>query len=109
VRYVKVADTTELAASGKQLVTVEGKAILLVQADGSYYAVDNTCPHMGGSLFAGKLQGTQVTCPRHGSVFDVADGRVVRPGTLMFVKVRVHDITTYPVRVEGTDILVGLE
>jgi 3-phenylpropionate/trans-cinnamate dioxygenase ferredoxin subunit len=109
MRYVKVAAATELAASNKKLVTVDGAAILLVHADGSYYAVDNTCPHMGGSLFEGKLQGTQVTCPRHGSVFDVADGRVIRPGTLMFIKVKVHDITTYPVRVEGADVLVGIE
>jgi 3-phenylpropionate/trans-cinnamate dioxygenase ferredoxin subunit len=109
MRDVRVAATTEFAATTKKLVNVDGKAILLVRAGNAYYAIDNTCTHMGGSLYDGNLEGTQVTCPRHGSVFDVTTGKVVHPGTLLFMKVRVRDVRSYPVRVEGTDVMLGTE
>ena len=35
------------------------------------YAIDDSCPHAGGSLSNGKLQGTRVTCPVHGLKFDL--------------------------------------
>jgi nitrite reductase/ring-hydroxylating ferredoxin subunit len=35
------------------------------------YAIDDSCPHAGGSLSNGKLQGTRVTCPVHGLKFNL--------------------------------------
>ena len=35
------------------------------------YAIDDSCPHAGGSLSNGKLQGTRVICPVHGLKFDL--------------------------------------
>jgi 3-phenylpropionate/trans-cinnamate dioxygenase ferredoxin subunit len=109
MEYVKVAMTNELDAGQKKLVTVQGKAILLTNIQGSFYAIDNTCPHMGGSLYEGNLDGTHIVCPKHGSIFDVTTGQVVQSGKLFLIKVKVHDVQSYPVQIEGTDLLIGME
>lgn len=106
---LKVANTGELAPGGKKLVSVAGEEVLLTNIAGKYYAIANRCPHMGGSLFEGKLEGTTVTCPRHGSVFDVRTGKLIERGTLLFIKVKVGDTRSYKVSVEGDDILVAID
>lgn len=78
VKQVEVAKADELKDGAMKQVMVEGREILLVRVDGKYYAASNRCPHMGGNLSQGRLAGTVVTCPRHGSQFDLADGHVVR-------------------------------
>ena len=59
-------------------VVVQGHEILIARVGDEYYATNNRCTHMGGKLSHGKLEGTVVTCPRHGSQFELKDGRVVR-------------------------------
>ncbi len=59
-------------------VLVRGREVLLARVSDSYFAANNRCPHMRGKLSQGNLEGTIVTCPRHGSQFDLTDGRVVR-------------------------------
>jgi 3-phenylpropionate/trans-cinnamate dioxygenase ferredoxin subunit len=54
------------------------------------------------------LNGSVVTCPRHGSQFDVRTGKLVGLGRIAFVKVHPRDEESYQVKVEGTSILVGL-
>jgi len=109
MNFVKVAQTSELTAGNKLKVTLEDKALLLTNIGDVYYAIDNKCPHMGGSLADGTLEGENIICPRHGSVFSVKTGKFVSPGKLLFMKVHTHDTNSYPVKVEGTDILVGIE
>jgi 3-phenylpropionate/trans-cinnamate dioxygenase ferredoxin subunit len=109
MKYIKVAQITEIPAGSKKKISAEGKEILVTNIDGSYYAVDNTCTHMGGSLYDGKLEGQHIVCPRHGSVFDVTTGKALGGGKLLFLKVKVSDLKTYPTKVEGTDLLIGFE
>ena len=59
-------------------VLIAGKEILLAKVNGKFYAVSNRCLHLGGDLSQGELEGTVITCPRHASQFDIADGSVVR-------------------------------
>ena len=58
-------------------IRVNGIRILLARVQGSYYAVQGACAHMGGTLAGGTLTGFVVQCPRHRSQFDVRDGHVV--------------------------------
>ena len=109
MRYVKIAMTSDLKDGEKKRILIEGKDILLVKIGDSYYAVDNTCTHMGGSLAEGNLEGKNLVCPRHGSVFDATTGKVILPGRLFFVKVKVRDLNSYRLKIEGTDILLELE
>ena len=52
--------------------------VLLAEIDGEVYAIGDLCTHKGCSLAKGTLEGTTVTCPCHGSQFDVTTGAVVR-------------------------------
>ena len=76
--YVEIARTGELKDGGKKKVTAQGQEIMLARVGEKYYAVQNRCAHLGGDLSAGKLEGTIITCPRHGSQFDITDGHNVR-------------------------------
>ena len=75
---VEVSKTGELKDGTMKAVSVNGREILLARVGDKYYAADNRCPHMGGKLSQGRLEGTVITCPLHGSQFDLSDGHVVR-------------------------------
>src|SRR4030043_915711 len=76
--FVEVGKKNDLANGTMKEVKVEGHDILLARVADKYYAIDNRCPHFGGNLSRGHLEGTVVTCPLHGSQFDLSDGHVVR-------------------------------
>ena len=109
MQYFKVAQTTEVKDGEKRQITLNDNIILLTNVKDAYYAIDNTCTHMGGSLYKGTLNGKHITCPRHGTVFDVTTGEVVQAGKMAFIHVKADSVRTYPVKIEGTDILVGIE
>lgn len=61
---------------GASLELVAGEAMIaLFNVDGTLYALDGVCPHQGGPLGKGELDGCIVTCPWHGWQFDVRNGR----------------------------------
>jgi 3-phenylpropionate/trans-cinnamate dioxygenase ferredoxin subunit len=111
---LEVGNTKELAEGTMKEVLVQGHEILLARVGDSYYAVDNRCPHMGGKLSQGKLAGTTVTCPLHGSQFDLTSGQVVRwlSGGLASKTGRVvkpsKSLNVYKVKVEDSRILIEL-
>jgi 3-phenylpropionate/trans-cinnamate dioxygenase ferredoxin subunit len=111
--YVKVGNTGEFKDGSKKKVSVEGQEIMIARVGNSYYAVGNRCAHMGGDLSAGTLEGTIITCPRHGSQFDVRDGKNIRwmKGSGVFATIgkalkSPRPIPTYKVKVEGDAISV---
>lgn len=71
---VKVAEAADMPAGAARVVEAAGKTIALVNADGTFYAVDNTCLHRGGPLGEGELEGLELTCPWHGWRWDVKTG-----------------------------------
>ena len=64
---------------------------------------------MGGSLYDGQLEGNNIICPRHGSVFDVRTGEAVKGAKIAFINIKGGDTTAYPVKIEDDDILIGME
>jgi len=109
MEYKRVADTAELPENQMMMVIVGGKEVLLANVDGSYYAIPNKCSHLGGSLVKGSLAGGIVTCPRHGAQFDVKTGQAVENAKIAFIKMSVKGLESYTVKVERTDILVGID
>ncbi len=109
MRYVKAALTQEVAQGGKLKVEVEGKTLLITHVEDAYYAIGNRCPHMGGSLYDGVLDGDTIACPRHKTVFSVKTGEVLKNGSIGFIPLKVKNTQAYPVKIEGDDLLVGLE
>ena len=51
------------------------RVIALFNVAGTFYALDGVCPHQGGPLGQGTLEGCVVTCPWHGWQFDVTSGQ----------------------------------
>jgi len=109
MEYVKIAETSSLSTENKILVHWNDKEILITKVANNYYAIDNKCTHMGGSLYDGELSGNEIICPRHHTRFDVRSGKVVDNGKILFISVNAKDTAIYPIKVEGTDILIGLE
>ncbi len=58
-------------------VTASGVPVVLLRQGEQVYAISATCPHAGGPLDEGTLQGNVVECPWHGSRFCMRDGRVL--------------------------------
>lgn len=77
---------------GKALrVTVDGTAVAVFNVGSLLYGVDEKCTHVGGPLDRGAVSGTTVTCPWHGSQFDLRTGAVVRgPASRPVKSYRVH-------------------
>jgi len=111
-KFTEVAKTEELEAGAMKAVSVAGHQILLARVGDKYHAVDNLCTHMKGNLSQGKLAGTIVTCPRHGSQFDITSGQVVRwlkGGLISKVGKALGSskgLTVYNVKVEDGGVLV---
>jgi nitrite reductase/ring-hydroxylating ferredoxin subunit len=73
----------------------------VINVKGEYYAIGNVCTHKGCMLSEGGLEGETVTCPCHGSKFDVKTGRVVGGPA-------VRPEPSYQVRVEKDQIMVNI-
>lgn len=98
--FVKVASTSDLQPGQCKTVIAGDREVALFNCEGKFYALDNTCPHQGGPLGEGELDGTVVTCPWHGWRFDVCTGASpVVPGA---------KTTAYEIKVEGSDVLVAV-
>ncbi|MDO8538723.1 MAG: non-heme iron oxygenase ferredoxin subunit [archaeon] len=72
--FVEVAKVDEIKSGEGKTIEVNGKTIALFNADGMFYAIDNTCAHRQGPLGEGYLDGKLVTCPLHGWQYDVTNG-----------------------------------
>lgn len=79
-------------------VLAGGKTIALVNAAGTFYALDNVCLHQGGPLGQGFLEHELVECPWHGWQWNVKTGECSFDPT--------RKVAIYPVKVEGNDVLV---
>ena len=74
----RVSAATKFSDGEMRIFDVDGAKVSVAAAGGHLYAFDDACTHMGCSLGEGKLEGTTVTCPCHGSQFDVTSGAVIR-------------------------------
>ncbi len=112
-KFTEVAKIEELKSGTMKKLIAEGREILLVRVGDRYYATDNRCPHMKGDLSQGRLEGTVVTCPVHGSQFDVSNGHVRRwlKGGFMSRLVGAFKtpktLTVHNVKVEDGKVLVA--
>ena len=96
---VRIGNVKDVATGQIRAFDVAGMKVDVANADGHLYALEDTCTHRGCSLASGKLDGTTVTCPCHGSQFDVTSGAVIRgPAT--------RPVRSRSVQIAGEDVLV---
>jgi nitrite reductase/ring-hydroxylating ferredoxin subunit len=108
MEFIKAASTTEIPQGTMKKVNVNGKVVLIANIDGKFYALNNVCPHSGGSLADGKLNGNVVTCPKHGAQFNVKTGETVREAKILFFKTKPANAGCYEVQVKDGNVMIGI-
>ncbi|BBH45725.1 Rieske (2Fe-2S) protein [Pseudomonas sp. KU43P] len=88
------------AVGERCLVEAEGKSVALFNVGGRLLAIDDSCPHQGSSLCAGKLEGAVIQCRAHGLRFDLASGYLLNAKALK--------VASYPVQVEDGRVFIVL-
>jgi len=97
--FVPVAKIGDIAPGSAVTVAVGGREIAVFHVDGAFYAVDNTCPHQGGPLAEGWIEGTTVTCPWHAWCFKLTDGKMTLG--------EFAEIDVFAVRLDGDTVSVA--
>jgi len=105
VGWTPVASLEDVTDERPKMVYAAGEQVALFNVGGAIHAVSNRCSHANGSLADGAIEGATVTCPNHGSRFDLATGEPVcgpasRP--LSRFDVRVDDGVIYIARPESS-------
>jgi nitrite reductase (NADH) small subunit len=100
-RWIRLAEASEVPPGAGSEFVAEDRIVALFNVGGLFYALDGICPHQGGPLGKGFLQGCIVTCPWHGFQFDVTTGQHQTSKSL------VHP--TLPVKVEEGQVWVEVD
>jgi len=98
---VRIATRSEIPAGEGKVVVALGRVLALFNLQGEFFAVDNTCPHRGGPLGEGHLDGDVVVCPWHGWRFDLRSGRSPLNSC--------HFVRTVPLELEGEVLFARLD
>jgi nitrite reductase/ring-hydroxylating ferredoxin subunit len=100
--FVKVASVDDIPNGEALQVETNGLTLALVRTDQGVFCTQDVCTHEQAFLSEGFVEGCEIECPLHGSIFDVRTGEVKSlPAT--------EALKTYPVKVEGEDVLVDVE
>lgn len=73
--WVRIAKVEECPPGAARELVAEDRIVALFNVAGDWHALDGVCPHQGGPLGQGQLEGCVVTCPWHGWQFDVRTGQ----------------------------------
>lgn len=74
MHHIALTDAQIPALGQRTLVRTADRCIALFNVDHMLYAIDDSCPHAGSSLFMGKLDGLHLQCPAHGLRFHLQTG-----------------------------------
>ncbi len=98
-KWTDVAAVRGLVDGKPRRVEVDGTPVLLLRQGDRIQAIGATCPHLGGPLDEGSIEGNTVTCPWHGSVFSLDDGALIHGPAMM-------PVAAYEVRVEDGRVAI---
>lgn len=83
VEYLAVAEVAEVPSGRTKIIKVAGTPIALLNVGGTIYALEHSCPHQGGPIGEGEIEGTTITCPWHDWKFDIRTGANDRDPTIL--------------------------
>ncbi len=98
VPRARIGDLEELRSKGCLTGKVGSQPVCVFWSDGSAYAVDDRCPHMGFPLHRGTVENGLLTCHWHHARFDLASGGTLDPFA--------DDVRAHDVELDGLDVLV---
>ena len=115
-----VCAEADLGRSDRVIADLDGREVAVFNVDGEYYAYPNWCPHQGGPLCEGPVDGTTeetfdretlssdlqwvkedavLRCPWHQWEFDILENRFLHAN---------RSLPSYDARVEDGDVVVSL-
>jgi nitrite reductase/ring-hydroxylating ferredoxin subunit len=97
--FTRVATVQEIPAGQAKKVRIGDKDVALFNINGTFFAIDNTCPHRGGPLSEGEIDGQEVTCPWHGARFNLTTGAHLCPPAN-------RGVIAYKVQVVGDEVQI---
>ena len=97
--YTFVTDTTDVELGSSISVNIDGTKILICHTEEGFFAVQDMCTHALIPLCGGFIQGTLISCPLHGAVFNLKTGEVMAPPAF-------EDLQTFKLKIEGTSVSV---
>ena len=98
--FTRVASTKDIPEGTGKSIRIDGKDIAVFNLDGSFYAIHDICPHMGGPLGEGAVDGEHVLCPWHGWMFNIKTGA--------FATNPAAGVDCFKINVDGDDVYVEL-
>ncbi len=101
-RHVGAGPEATLAENEARRVDIPGgEPVAVFRLSDGIFAIDDTCTHGAASLAEGFVEGDEVECPFHAGRFDIRTGApTLHPCTIA--------LRTYPVRIEGDELIVDL-
>lgn len=72
-----IGPASEIPSGTGKVYTVKGRQLAVFNLGGTFYAIDDECPHEGGCLSEGALTGTTLMCPLHAAEFNVTTGKLL--------------------------------
>lgn len=108
-KYVRACSVDEVPLGSAKMIRVEGRPIAIFNLNGDFYATDDICPHEGGPLSEGFIDGENVTCPWHGATFHILSGKTLEPpaGEKMGPPVN-RGVACYRVRIVGAGVEIEI-
>ncbi|MBI2106287.1 Rieske 2Fe-2S domain-containing protein [Candidatus Woesearchaeota archaeon] len=100
VEFIKVASKSEIRNGYGKVIDINGKSIALMNNNEKFFAVENTCKHMGGPLGEGNCEDGKVICPWHGWSYDLKTGKNTFNEEIK--------LETYEVKIDGENILIKI-
>lgn len=98
--FVRIAAKSELPdVDSAQEFNAGDHTICIANVNGEYCALDNVCPHQGGPLGMGTVEGTKIVCPWHGWQIEAKTGTTHHG---------IQAVPVYELRIEGDDVLVKI-
>jgi nitrite reductase/ring-hydroxylating ferredoxin subunit len=117
----KIATTRDVRADKVLKANANGKSVIVAKVGDKYCSIANKCPHLNLPLAKGKFENGTITCPFHGSKFEICTGKNVEwvesvvgiplPGAakkMMAMGKSPTDVASFAVTQEGEDLFIDI-
>lgn len=101
VKWVKIAEENDLPNERIKTVVADKRQVCLAHHNNKFSALGNRCPHQGGPLGEGQIEDGWVICPWHAYQYDPQTGKAPEGFD--------DHALSYPIKLEGIDIYVGID
>ena len=99
--WQRVASLADVPADSGLQVKIGATELAIFRLGEAVYAIEAICPHAEANLADGFIEGDRIECPLHQALFHIPTGKCLGPPAD-------RDLATYPVKIDGNDVLVDV-